>query len=132
MSEEKTLKGLAAGLLIGGAIGGAIALLYAPKSGRQLRYDISKKTNELILDGKTSADELWTDTKDRVGNILESTNNFLHSGKDKVVNETEKVQSGVNDFLHSSKDKIVNETEKVKEAVKASVSAYNEERTGRK
>jgi len=132
MREEKTMKGLAAGLLIGGAIGGAIALLYAPKSGRQLRYDISKKTNELLLDGKTSADELWTDTKEKVGNMLESTNNFLHSGKDKIVNETEKVQSEVNDFLHSSKDKIVNETEKVKDAVKPNVSANNEDRSGRK
>ncbi len=106
ITAGKLIKGLLTGFLIGGAIGGAIALLYAPKSGKLLRDDISRKTNELIGEGKIKSEQLWNDTKEQVGSTLDSAN----------------------DFLNTSKEKIRNKTEKVKDAFKAGVSAYNEER----
>jgi gas vesicle protein len=106
MTTGKITKGLLAGFLIGGAIGGAIALLYAPKSGKLLREDISRKTNELIGEGKIKSEYLWNNTKEKVGSTLDSANNFLNT----------------------SKENIKNKTEKVKDAFKAGVSAYNEKR----
>ncbi len=106
MTTGKITKGLLAGFLIGGAIGGAIALLYAPKSGKLLRNDISRKTNELIGEGKLKGEHLWNNTKEQVECTLDSAN----------------------DFLNTSKEKIKNKTEKVKDAFKAGVSAYNEKR----
>jgi len=48
MSEEKGLvKGFLLGMLAGGITGSLIALLYAPKSGIELRRDIIKKGQEL-------------------------------------------------------------------------------------
>jgi len=35
--------GFIKGLLIGGVVGSGFALLYAPKSGKKIRYDIGKK-----------------------------------------------------------------------------------------
>ena len=46
--ECKTSAGFGTGLLIGAVIGGAIALLYAPKSGKETRQLIKDKTTEVV------------------------------------------------------------------------------------
>lgn len=50
MEENKMAKGLMIGFLAGGIVGGLIALLYAPKSGRELRNDIRIKKDEFLDD----------------------------------------------------------------------------------
>ena len=40
------------GLLVGGLIGAAIGILYAPKSGKETREDLSRKAEELIEKAK--------------------------------------------------------------------------------
>jgi gas vesicle protein len=92
--------------LLGGVVGSAIALLYAPESGKHLRKDISKKTNELIDDGKKKTFDLW--------NIAMET--------------AESTIDNANDVLNTNVEKIVRKTEKVKEALKSGFNAYNEER----
>jgi len=106
MISVKKIKWFSISFLVGGAIGGAIALLYAPESGKHLRRDISKKTNELIKKGKKKSNELWNDTKEKAQSTLDSAN----------------------DFLNSNVVKIVNETGRVKDALKSGIDAYNSER----
>ena len=43
-------KGLFKGAVIGAAVAGTLALLFAPKAGKELREDISKKAKELSGD----------------------------------------------------------------------------------
>lgn len=81
--------------LLGGAIGGAIALLYAPKSGRNLRNDIGTKTGELIEKGKKLATDSGKAAKDLAENTFESANEFLNTGAAKVVNRAERVKDAV-------------------------------------
>jgi gas vesicle protein len=45
-------KGLMIGLLAGGVLGAGIALLYAPKPGRQLRAELKDKADSLLEDGE--------------------------------------------------------------------------------
>lgn len=40
-------KGFLVGAVVGGAVGALVALLFAPKSGRELRQDIAEKTGEM-------------------------------------------------------------------------------------
>ena len=40
------------GLLIGGLIGAAVGILYAPKSGKETREDICTKSEELLAKAK--------------------------------------------------------------------------------
>lgn len=40
------------GLLIGGLVGAIIGILYAPKSGKETRDDLCKKTGELMEKAK--------------------------------------------------------------------------------
>lgn len=49
-------KGLMLGLVVGGVAAAALALLYAPKSGSELRGDIRKKGKKLAKDLETLAE----------------------------------------------------------------------------
>ena len=56
-------------LLIGGGIGAVIALLFAPKSGQELRGDIADATRKGIDKSREAAQQLG----DRAGEYYEAT-----------------------------------------------------------
>ena len=80
MRNEDAVK-VGAAFLIGGAIGAAIALLYAPQSGRETRKDIQRTARRV----KNEAVDLVEDTIDRVDDFVDET-------KDRV---TELIDRGV-------------------------------------
>ena len=57
--------------LIGGVIGATVALLYAPKSGAELRSDIGSKADDLIAQAKMKADRLIRRGKMVAGSLRE-------------------------------------------------------------
>ncbi|MCK7577302.1 MAG: YtxH domain-containing protein [Chromatiales bacterium] len=66
------VKGFLIGFLAGGTVGAIIALLTAPKSGKELRGDIKQKSEEYydeaekyLADAKTKASELINDAKSK-------------------------------------------------------------------
>jgi len=105
MTKIKEVNGMLLSFLLGGAIGGALALLYAPKSGKHLRHDISRKANEMYEDGKRKTNDTWNDAKEKAEDILESANNVLSSNVEKIVRTTESLKG----------------------ALKSGIDAYNEE-----
>ena len=129
-------KGLFLGFLTGGIVGAALALLYAPKAGKDLRADIAKKKDEilddaseymqiakekateLINDGKVKSDQLIQDAKSKAGTIIEDANKVLAEAKDKA-----------SDKIGGVREKIVTEADRIKEAFKAGVDAYNDEKS---
>ncbi len=92
MESGKRINGLLLSFLAGGAVGGALALLYAPKKGKHLRNDISKKTSDLIDQGKKLTYDTWNGAKDAAESTFESANDFLNTGLEKVANKTEKIK----------------------------------------
>lgn len=102
MGSVKRAGWFAISFLMGGIVGSAIALLYAPESGRHLRKDIKRKTNEYIEDGKKIASDTWNDAKETAESALVSANDFLNSGMEKIIKQTEKakdaLKSGYNAF----------------------------------
>ena len=102
----KTINGFFASFLLGGVIGSTLALLYAPKSGKHLRNDISRKTNDLFEEGKKITIDSWNGVKEKTESTIESMNDFLKTGMEKIAGKTEKV----------------------KESLKAGVNAYNDEK----
>jgi len=100
-------KGFFISFLLGGAIGSIIALLYAPKPGKNLRNDISRKTNELIEEGKKKTHDSWNFTKERTESTLDSANDFLNEGMEKITRKTEKLKdaykSGYNAYKNERK-----------------------------
>jgi len=55
------------------AIGATLGILFAPKSGKELRNDIKDKSEKLIDTGKESVSE-----------VVEKTKEFVEAGKEKI------------------------------------------------
>ena len=58
------VKGLIIGLFSGAVIGGVIALLYAPKTGKETRQLIKDKTVEVVNVAKEKTNEVIDTVKD--------------------------------------------------------------------
>lgn len=102
MKQENTLILRASYFLAGAGIGAIIGLLFTPKSGRELRKDIStrakqgmdlvsKKTSNVLQEGMDSAHELIDIGKDVIANqkmifenALESSKQAYHDKKDEM------------------------------------------------
>lgn len=68
--ENKMAKGLVVGFIAGGVVGAVLALLNAPKSGKELRQDIKNKSDSLV----ENADEYLT-------SALNKAEDMIHDGK---------------------------------------------------
>ncbi len=89
-------KTIAGAFLLGGLIGAGIALLYAPKSGRETRRDISKTAKrikrdavELVEDTIQTVDEFVGDVKERASDIIERGIEISDVAKKEVVKSLE-------------------------------------------
>jgi gas vesicle protein len=134
MSNDSNFgKGLLIGFLTGGAIGAVIALLYAPKSGRELRSDIRHKADDylddaeryiseakdkaidLINEGKRKSDRLIKDAKDKSDQLLKDAEKMFTDAKSKA-----------GDYISTGKENIEQKRDQIKGAIKAGVDAYKE------
>ena len=78
MKNNEKFGMLVVGIFLGGLIGSAIALLYAPSSGKKLRKKIADKTGNLIDDayelydsGKEKAEGLFQEGKKKATNLFD-------------------------------------------------------------
>lgn len=102
MITMKKSKGLFISFLLGGALGGAIALLFAPKQGKHLRSDIGRKTNELFEGGRKKTFDLWNNAESMAESTLDSANDFLNTGVEKLARKTEKARNVLKSVLYDS------------------------------
>jgi gas vesicle protein len=104
-------------LLIGGGIGAILALLFAPKSGEELRGDIADATRKGIDRSREAAQQL----SDRAGEYYESTReraSELYSTAAEKVGEVAK----------TARDAASRQTGTVAAAIDAGKKAYQEEK----
>ena len=111
----KKINGVSLSFLLGGAIGGALGLLYAPKSGKQTRDDISRTSNELYEDGKKKTRESWNKAKDKAENIIDNVNEVIATNVQKILrksdNLNEALKSGINAYNIDKKSNSLPRTE---------------------
>ncbi len=134
MAQDNGLKkGLLIGFLAGGAIGAILALLYAPKSGKELRNDIRSKTDdylddaekfiaeakvkasEMINEGKRRSEKLIVDAKNKSGELMKDAEKIFNEAKTKA-----------STTIHQGKEMLEDEGTRLKSAVKAGIDAYKE------
>ena len=70
--ECKTSAGFGIGLLIGAVIGGAIALLYAPQSGKKTRKFLKNKAAEFVDEVKEEASEVVDEVKEKASGVMDT------------------------------------------------------------
>src|SRR5258706_11151334 len=115
MAEEKSglAKGLFIGFIAGGVVGAITALLYAPKSGKELRSDIKRKagdfaedaseyvksarakTIDVINEGKNRSDQLVSDAKEKAEHILGSAEKVLTGIRERAGEESGRAKSAL-------------------------------------
>ena len=68
MTEHQITKGhLFVGLLVGGALGALAGILFAPKSGKELRSEIKEKGSAALKDAK----DIYSDASTKARQIIE-------------------------------------------------------------
>lgn len=95
-------KGFVVGALIGSAIGATAALLFAPKSGKEMRKDIADKSSDLYEKGvliagevKDKGGDVIQEVKEKGGVILSDVKEVSVGVKDSVVEKTQKIKKSV-------------------------------------
>ncbi|MDZ7344481.1 MAG: YtxH domain-containing protein [candidate division KSB1 bacterium] len=134
MSQENRGADFLKGFLIGGSIGAVLALLFAPKSGSELRAEIRRKSREyydeadaklgelkgqaaeIIEQGKRQAEALRAQAEAKMAEARAKAEQLLSEGRAKA---RELVDEGVKT--------IEREKERIKSAIDAGAKAYREE-----
>ena len=120
MENNKTQK-VAAAFLFGAVVGGVIALLYAPKSGKETRKDISDEINNYVKKAGEAKNQ-----------IIEKAKRFSND----MVGQTERVYSDVRNFKEGkysgTAEKIESEITRLRTAIKAAVDSYKDTRKARR
>ena len=111
-------------LLIGGGIGAILALLFAPKSGEELRGDIADATRKGIEKSKEAAQvareragEYYEVTRERAGEYYQAAQERAGELKEKASELTEK-----------AKEAAARSTNPFTAAIEAGKEAYTEEK----
>jgi gas vesicle protein len=134
MASEKNIgKGLLIGFLAGGAIGAIIALLYAPKSGKELRNDIKQKADDYFEEAEKYISDAKVKAKDLINEGKKRSEKLISDAKvksDELLKDAEKIftdaKSKVGDTISSGKKTFDEESARVKGAFKAGLDAYKE------
>ena len=112
------------GFFFGGIVGAVAALLFAPKTGKELREELRKCSTEMR-----------DDTEEKLELTLKKAEEILAETKKKLEEYRKEAESGVKDMKDSAastytdgKNAAVKEKGRIKEAIDAGVAAYKEEK----
>ena len=68
------------GLIIGGLIGAALGILYAPKSGKEMRQEIRNSTEELLQKAK----EQYAEASGKIEHLIDCKKELIVGKKERV------------------------------------------------
>ena len=126
MSDQNSdFKSFLLGALIGGVVGTVTALLFAPKSGKELRRDIADtsadfydKASDYVInvtnEGKSKVQEAYTVAINKTSELIDEASEYKNSLQNKFTNLKEAAKAGADVFrtdLKSSSDENNIETE---------------------
>ncbi len=116
------------GVFFGGLIGGVIALLYAPKSGKEMREEIRQRSLELMDETESGlelvqkrAEEILADATKQIDELRKEAEKAAGNLKGEALEKYEK-----------SKKSLDKEKNRVKDALEAGVAAYKEEKQSKR
>lgn len=122
MSDNRTLEFIK-GMIVGGTLGAIVALLYAPKSGRETREDLSGKMDDVYV----KAREEYEDKLQRARTSYESTLERLKDLELDARRKAEEVQGLVEDATGKGKERVEGSRKRLKKALDAAKEAFKDE-----
>ncbi len=82
--DSEKLNGFITGLLIGGVVGSALAMLYTPFTGKKLRKKISNKADDIVGDvndlvdaGREKAEEVIKGSKKKAESLIDDARKIV-------------------------------------------------------
>lgn len=131
------------GLLIGGTLGALAALLFAPKSGKELRSDIIRKSEEavegskrLYNDARSRASAIITEAVDKAQALREEASEQLATARQKAEElltnagqKAEELTESAKEYLYDTKEDVTKKKVKAEKAFTAGIQAARKEYT---
>ena len=115
-------------LLIGGGIGAVIALLFAPKSGQELRGDIADATRKGIDRSREAAQQLGERAGEYYQTGRERAGEYYEATRDRAAELYSQAAEKVGEVAQSARDAASRQTNTVAAAIDAGKKAYQEEK----
>ena len=112
------------GLVIGGLFGAVLGILYAPKSGKETREDIARKTEDLLVKARDEYDQALEKSK----RAYEAAVKRLKEVEVSVKEKAEEVESKVEALTERGKETLLDGKGRLKRALDAGVEAFKEEK----
>lgn len=105
-NEESGGPGFITGLLVGTAIGAVAALLFAPKSGEEIRHQLKS----LAEDQKDTLKNKWDLAKEKAGDVV-------NSARDRIDSAAQQASGSVDAYAEKAVDKVIQLAEDTKSTV---------------
>jgi gas vesicle protein len=115
---------LVKGLVIGGLIGAAIGILFAPKSGKETRQDIAGKADELM----TKAKEEYEKAAEKSKAAYEAAVRRLKDAEGTAREKVEEIEGKVSELASQGAEALAENKNRLKKALDAGIEAYREEK----
>ena len=114
--------------LVGAGIGAVLALLFAPKSGEELRNDIADATRKGIDKSKEAAQQLGSKATEYYGTARETAEEYYEATREKASELYDTATAKATDVVAKTRDAATRQAGSISAAVEAGKKAYVEEK----
>jgi len=112
------------GVLIGGLVGAVAGILFAPKSGKETREDIARKTDEIIKKAKEEYELALEKSKNAYETAIRKAKEIQSMAREKV----DDVEESVTELTEKGKESLLDSKTRLKKALDAGIEAFKEEK----
>ena len=114
--------------LVGAGIGAVLALLFAPKSGEELRSDIADATRKGIDKSKEAAQQLGAKAGELYDTARETAGEYYEATRERAAELYDTAAAKAGDVVTRTKDAVSSQAGSLSAAVEAGKKAYVEEK----
>ena len=114
--------------LVGAGIGAVLALLFAPKSGEELRSDIADATRKGIDKSKEAAQQLGAKAGELYDTARETAGEYYEATREKASELYDTASSKAGEVVAKTKGAVASQAGSLSAAVEAGKKAYVEEK----